>query len=41
MMTKRCPECGAEMLHHKYGDRVYYVCKRCGKELVIPLHALI
>jgi len=42
-MTKngmRCPECGSEMIKHEFGDRVYYVCKKCGKEIVMPLSFL-
>jgi len=38
---KRCPECGGVMLEHKFNGRIYYVCKNCKKELVIPEIALI
>lgn len=33
----RCPECGGEMIQHVFKDRVYYICKKCGKEMVVPL----
>jgi len=39
--NKRCPECGREMVHHEFNGRVYYICKNCGKELVVPAMALI
>lgn len=39
--NKRCPECGGEMIHHEFNGRVYYICKNCRKELVVPAMALI
>ncbi|HDN95757.1 MAG: hypothetical protein FE045_04855 [Thermoplasmata archaeon] len=43
MMTKegmRCPECGSKMTKHEFGGRVYYICPKCGKEIVMPLSFL-
>ncbi len=36
MIAKRCPECGGEMIGHRYNGRLYYICKNCNKELIIP-----
>ncbi len=33
--NKRCPECGGEMMEHRFNGRVYYICKRCRKEFVV------
>ncbi len=38
-MTRRCPYCGAEMSHHSYGNKIYWVCPRCGKEMATPKSA--
>jgi len=36
MIANRCPECGGEMIKHEFNGRVYYLCKNCGKEIVVP-----
>ncbi len=38
---RRCPHCGTEMIHHVYGNRVYWVCPKCGNEVVTSKSAEI
>jgi transposase-like protein len=38
---EKCPECGSEVRHHRFNGRVYYVCKRCRKEFIIPEMSII
>ncbi|MEM1513305.1 MAG: zf-TFIIB domain-containing protein [Candidatus Thermoplasmatota archaeon] len=40
MIAKKCPECGAEMKGHSFNGRLYYVCQKCGKEMIIPFLSL-